>query len=437
MKFNEGQMKYFKVYTLGCKINQVDSRNLNKFLCANGWREAIINQPDWIFVNSCSVTMGAINKTKKLIMQLKKEYIGAKIALIGCYAKVYLGNKKINLHKQNKKIKLGADNILLSLEDIKKFVFICGKKGEGNKKKATEEINDNGFKIDSPFAGGRARYYLKIQEGCNQFCTYCVIPYARTHMVSKAKKEIIQEAKAAIKAGYREIILCGIHLGRFSLKGGGRGIGDGRDLAKLVGEIIKLKNLGRVRLSSIEITEVTDELIDLMKQSEKICPHLHISLQSGSDRILRLMHRPYTKKFFLDRIEKIKKLLPKIALTTDVIVGFPGEEEQDFQETVNLIRKIGMARVHVFSFSAHERTIASKLPNQVKPSLRKQRASRLRIINEELERKYLAKMRGTLAKIVVEKTVNQNAIGRSEYYYPLIAKVDGQVRRGQLVDAVF
>ena len=427
-------MNFFKIYTLGCKVNQVDSRELKNFLIENGWQEASKNQKvNLIIVNSCSVTMTAISKTRKLITRLKKNNVNAKIILTGCYPRVYLQKGVVSKQqKLDKKMILGADEISLSVSEIKRTVLRDNKQLPGSQKK-----NGSEFKISPSFRGGRARYYLKIQDGCNQFCSYCVIPYARDKMISKSEDEVVQELKEAIKVGYQEIILCGIHLGRFSLKTGGNGIGDGEDLARLLKQLIKIKGLGRIRLSSIEVNEVSDELIGLMQKSEKICSHLHISLQSGSDKILKLMRRPYTKRDFLLRVSKIKKMIPEIALTTDVIVGFPGETEQDFQETIEFIEKVGFAKVHVFSFSSHEKSLASRFSNQVDLESKKQRAYQLRKVSERLEQSYLDSMRGKVAKIVIEKIDGQRVTGRSEYYHLLTTETKRAIKRGQLLKVRF
>ncbi len=416
------RLKYFKIYTLGCKVNDADSRELAGLLLAKGWSEATESKsPAWVIVNSCAVTLPAITKTRRLVNQLKNKFPEAKLILTGCYPKIYLKQKQEFNSKEN----LGADEIIF---DSKQLVARA-------EKFIQQSLSDEGEVIRqqnvSPL-NKRARYFLKIQDGCNQFCSYCVIPYARNRIVNKSKAKIVEEVERAIEAGYREIVLCGIHLGRFSFQSDG--IGTGEDLAKLLKDLIKIKGLGRLRLSSIEITEVTAELIALIKKSARICPHLHISLQSGSDKILRSMKRPYRKKLFLEKVKQIRNAIPQLALTTDVIVGFPGETDNDFSETMDFVKKIGFAKVHVFPFSPHEKAPAGKLKNQVDIHLKKKRATALRKLAGQLEKKYLLGLQGKKVQIVAEKVVGQEVVGRSEYYCEATAKIETKnIKRGQLI----
>ncbi len=422
-------LKYFKIYTLGCKVNDADSRELAGLLWAQGWREATeLESPAWVIVNSCAVTLPAITKTRRLVNQLKKKFPEAKLILTGCYPKIYLKQKQ----KFNSKESLGADEIIFNSKQLVARA----------EKIIQQSLSNGGGKIDSERKitcqqnasplNKRARYFLKIQDGCNQFCSYCVIPYARNRIVNKSKAKIVKEVEQAIEAGYREIVLCGIHLGRFSFQSDG--IGTGEDLAKLLKDLIKIKGLGRLRLSSIEITEVTAELIALIKNSARICPHLHISLQSGSDKILCSMKRPYRKKLFLEKVRQIINAIPQLALTTDVIVGFPGETDDDFSETMDFVKKIGFAKVHVFPFSPHKKAPAGKFKNQVDTHLKKKRAAALREPAGQLEKRYLLGLQGKKVKIVAEKIVGQEVVGRSEYYCEATAKIETKnIKRGQLI----
>jgi threonylcarbamoyladenosine tRNA methylthiotransferase MtaB len=298
----------------------------------------------------------------------------------------------------------------------------------------------------------KSRYFIKIQDGCKQFCTYCIIPYVRGDLRSRQAEEVIQEVEGAVASGYREIVLCGIHLGLYgadfhSLSFARRGQGEvnygekkrqtspqpspykgeganaefrNYDLASLLLELINIPQLGRIRLSSIEVNEVTDELIDLIKTSGKICRHLHIPLQSGNDKILKLMNRPYTTKIFASRKNKIKRAVPDIAISTDVIVGFPGESASDFDKTVAFIKKMKFSKVHVFPFSAHERTPAAKMPDQVSVQIRLARSKRLNGLSAKLEREYQTRFKGKkLACIIDGRSKDGRYRAKTEFHFAI------------------
>jgi len=271
-------------------------------------------------------------------------------------------------------------------------------------------------------ANDKARYFIKIQDGCEQFCSYCIIPYARGKIQSRSVNEIIDEIKAAIEAGFKEFVLTGIHLGLY-----GKDLGN-INLVKLLEKIVKLPNLGRVRLSSIEVNEVTDELIKLIADNEKLCKHLHIPLQSGCDKILKLMNRPYDTKFFRERMEKIKTAMPDIALTTDVIIGFPGETEEDFDITHNFIKEINFSRLHVFPFSAHEKTKAYLMPGKVDIKKKERRAEELRTLSHKLENKYRKSFDGKVVDVLIERIVEDKYRGKAGYYF------DVEFSKDKLVD---
>jgi threonylcarbamoyladenosine tRNA methylthiotransferase MtaB len=282
----------------------------------------------------------------------------------------------------------------------------------------------------------RSRYFLKVQDGCEQFCTYCIIPYTRGKLQSRPMAEIIAEAKAAVKAGWQEIVLNGIHLGLFGINNvknkpspafGHPSQGGDINLLKLLKVLVKIEGLKKIRLSSIEITEVGDDLIKFMAKEKKMCRHLHIPLQSGCDKILRLMKRPYDLKFFAAKVKKLREKMPDIAISTDVIVGFPGETEKDFKITENFIKKMKFSRLHVFSFSAHERTAAFKLPDRIKPEIIKSRSGALRKLSDELAASYEKKFAGKILEVVVEqnrssrtgKFKGEKMKGKTQYYFDI------------------
>jgi threonylcarbamoyladenosine tRNA methylthiotransferase MtaB len=262
----------------------------------------------------------------------------------------------------------------------------------------------------------KSRYFLKIQDGCEQFCTYCIVPYARGPLTSVSKEDALKEAESAVKTGYQEIVLCGIHLGLYGLNN----IKDGpinKNLTDLILEMLTMEGLGRIRLSSIEINEVTEDLIRLIKQNEKMCKHLHIPLQSGNEKILKLMNRPYGLEVFERKISEIRKAVPDISINTDVIVGFPGETEKDFEEICKFVKKIKFSKLHVFPFSAHEKTPAFNFPDKVSENDKKKRAEILRKIGDEMEKEYIDGFKNKEFNVLVERLVGDKFIGKNEYYF--------------------
>jgi len=381
----------FKIYSLGCKVNQYDGAVLGRLLKETGFMEG--EKPDLVVINTCSVTQRAITKDKQLINDLRRKFLGAKFLIMGCWPQTDNEAKK---NYQNKDFIFWGvgelEQLSIKIKNLFKDYFnnLDKLKNRKNINQAERRINkiknlSNKLLISGLLAPtDRSRYFLKIADGCNQFCSYCLIPFARGRLISRSQEDIISEAEAATKAGYREIVLSGIHLGRY-----GEDFNNKKtNLASLLKKILKIKNLGRIRLSSIEINEVSDELIKLIIKNDKICRHLHISLQSGSDKILKLMKRPYNKKYFLNKVNRIKHHLPEIAISTDIIVGFPGENALDFKETYRFAEKLAFSNIHVFSFSAHKLTAAYKLPDKVSISDIKHRSLELRKLSIRLENKY-------------------------------------------------
>jgi threonylcarbamoyladenosine tRNA methylthiotransferase MtaB len=431
-------MHSFKIYSLGCKVNQYDGDKLGGLLKSAGFILAKKNA-NVAIVNSCAVTAGAIAKNRAMIKKAKKENQGAKIILTGCWPRVYAQEAD----------EAGADIVWKKekfSELIKKIKNIPNTKYKnavsGNDNLTILKDNQN-----------RSRYFLKVQDGCEQFCSYCIIPFARGKLRSRPMAEIIAEAEAAAASGYREIILSGIHLGFFGInnvgniptpsrsarsgqggashplpacrQAGQEGNLKSANLLELLKRLVKIKNLERIRLSSIEVTEVDDELINFMAGEKKMCRHLHIPLQSGCDKILRLMKRPYDLKYFSAKIKKIREKMPEIAVSTDVIVDFPGENAKDFFAIEKFIKQIKFSRLHVFPFSLHRRTAAVKLPGRVGDGEIKKRAYHLRKLGEKLAADYQKKFKGKILAVAVErnrssrtgKSKGRKMKGKTEYYF--------------------
>lgn len=416
-------MKKFTIKTLGCKVNQYDSLTLKRGLEKLGfvYTQEDGEENELVIVNSCAVTKTSIKKGKRMLSLARRDNPNAKVVLLGCWVKTYPEQME----------EIGADlvwevgklnELVLGIGELFAKCDICGK----------DILKD--LKIDPPKQGEKARYFLKIQDGCEQFCSYCIIPFSRGKLYSRSEEEVLTELKNVIAAGYEEIVLCGIHLGLYGKEKDSKTC----NLNELINKMIQVPGLGRIRLSSIEVNDVDDGLLKLMAKSDKICKHLHFPLQAGSDKILDLMNRPYTKKYFLQRVESARKLMPKIALTTDVIVGFPGETDADFRESFELCREVKFSKIHVFPFSAHEKTPAYSMKNQVNKEDKIARAKKLRALSVELENEYKKSFGGETLELLIESVEGDEFIGKSQFYFNVKQKKTSLKKEsfviGKLVD---
>lgn len=382
----------YKIYTQGCKVNQYDSGIIASFLAEADFLKCKNNEANLVIVNSCAVTQTAIKKAKRIIAKAKKENPSAKFFLIGCYPKAYA-----------KSINRNDFDFIVGTNEVKKVL---------NKIFEIFNLKKQNQKSVTIAKSGRTRYTLKIQDGCEQFCSYCIIPYTRGKLKSRAKKEVLAEFKKVLENGCREIVLSGIHLGLY-----GADVSQENLLIDLIRDILKEEGNFRLRLSSIELNEVSAELIDLIKSEVKICSHLHIPLQSGSDKILNLMKRPYSTTDFENKIRKIRKKTPQVAISSDLIVGFPGETEKDFQETLNFAVKNKFSKIHIFPFSAHKKTKAALLPNRVNADTIRSRVEILRKKADILREEYKKNFYDSELNVLVEKKQGEICTAKSEYYF--------------------
>jgi len=386
-------MPSFKIYTLGCKVNQYDSALLKKRLEESGFRPAEAGA-DLAVVNTCSVTKTAIAKDKRIISLARKENPRAQIVVMGCMKKFYESEAEAS----------GAD-LIFGAGEIEPLI----KNLKGKIRPAKAETA--ACHLAGIVANDRSRYFLKIQDGCEQYCAYCAIPYTRGKIKSRPTDEIMTEAEAAAENGYCEIVLSGIHLGQY-----GKDFGYKTDLRGLLAGLVRIKNIQRIRLSSIEVNEISGKIIALAAKYGKICPHFHVPLQAGTDKILKLMNRPYDTGVFAGKITAIRALIPKVAITTDVIVGFPGETAADFKKTIQFCKKMNFAKIHVFSFSAHKKTPAAKMKGKVPAGEIKRRSKALRDLSEALEERYKKKMmKSGKLSVVIERKRGIFYQGKTEY----------------------
>ena len=363
----------FAIHTFGCKVNIYESEYITNLLEENDYHMVEFTEnADIYIINTCTVTNEADKKDRKLINTTRKKHPNSVLIVMGCYsqlnpkninADIIIGNKYksdiINLIKEYQKNK----QPIIKVEDITKTNF--------------EDMYINRFLTHT-------RAFVKIQDGCNAFCAYCTIPYARGGLRSKEFNKVIDEVTNLVNNGYKEIVLTGIHTGRY-------GIEQNTNLESLLKELVKIKGLLRIRLSSIEINEITDGIIELIKTNQIMAKHLHIPLQSGSNTILKNMNRLYNLDFFLKRIEYIKKEIPDISLTTDLIVGFPGETEELFKETIDTLNKIKFTKIHTFPYSKRDGTKAALMPNHIDGNIKKCRVREVLSISDKYELEYYKK----------------------------------------------
>ena len=381
-------MKTFTTYNLGCKVNAYELSAISSLLIKEGFKEDNSN-PDVVIINTCSVTATADQKSRQHIRKMQKLFPNAVIAVMGCYSQ---GNHKFIEEEIKPTILLGTSHRKDVVELIQKAL------NEGGQYKVIEE-NTRQFEYEELGITSyteNVRAFLKIQDGCNNFCTYCIVPYRRGKMRSRSKENVIKEAEYLVKQGYQEIVLSGIHVGGY-----GQDLKD-TSFSDLVRTLSNIDGLKSLRISSIEESEIDDLLIKLIKEKDNLAKHLHIPLQSGSDHVLKLMNRKYTREQFIARIKEIKKQIPDIMISSDVIVGFPEESEEDFMDTYNLCKEC-FDMLHVFPYSMRPGTVAAKMANQIHPDIKKERSKRLLELSDELYDEYASKFINKEVTVLVEK----------------------------------
>lgn len=400
-------MKFY-IYTLGCKVNTYESNIMKENLVSNGYIESDEVSADIYIVNTCTVTNTSDNKSLKVIRRILNNYPNKICVVVGCMTQVHpeiLDNLNVSIILGNS----GKGNISYYIDKYKKH----------NKK--IVEINDlSNSKFENMCLNNfnQTRAYVKIEDGCDNFCSYCIIPYSRGSVRSKRSEDVINEIKRLVENNHKEIVLTGIHTGHY-----GSDL-DNYNFSKLLKEIEKIKGLVNLRISSIEITELDDEFLDTLKSSKIIVDHMHIPLQSGSNEILKLMNRKYDKEYFIEKINKIRSIRPNISITTDVIVGFPSETDELFNETLETIKKIKFSKIHVFPFSLRNGTKAEEIPNHVSDFEKKKRVKKLLELSKELENKYFNKFLNKKIIFLPEVYKDGYLIGHTSNYLLVKAKGD-------------
>ncbi len=408
--------------TLGCKVNIYESNALADEFKKLGY-DIVDGQTkaDAYIINTCSVTNQADAKSRKMIRHCKSLNQNAVVCAMGCFVQSHHTQAKempeadIIIGTGNKKASVLLIDSMVKSQVIEKTDLVLASRSQ----KEYENLEVTEF--------DHARAFLKIEDGCSNFCSYCIIPYARGPVRSKRHGLILKEEKNVIDLGYKEIVLSGIHIGAYS---------DGPEyhLKDLINDMVQVEGLERIRISSIEVNEVNDEIIKTMSKTDKIANHIHIPLQAGSDKILKLMNRHYDTARFKERIDAIRRVRPDMSFTTDVIVGFPGETEEDFMDCYNFIKEIGFSELHVFPFSPREGTPAATMPNQVDGNIKKDRVKRLIDLSHNLWLDYTSKFIGTRQTVIVEtKFENDYVIGHSSNYLKVLLPCDLSLLRHRVI----
>jgi threonylcarbamoyladenosine tRNA methylthiotransferase MtaB len=369
-----------RLATLGCKVNQYETQYVKELLEANGYREAVAHEPaDLCIVNTCTVTAEADAKGRQLIRRLAHKNPDTAIVVMGCFA-------------------TRAPGAVARLPGVAKVII--------DKHRLVEELREFGVQREPRGIcrfDGHQRAFVKVQDGCLLHCSYCIIPHVRPTLRSRPAEEIVAEVERLVAGGCPEIVLTGIHLGHYGIDlSRGRPKEDWNRLWHLLERLAELPGDFRIRLSSLEAAEVRDDLVRVLSSSPRFCPHLHLCLQSGSDRILALMKRRYTRAGFVERCRRLRAALEQPALTTDVIIGFPGETEADFEATCRVVREVGFCKIHIFSYSPRAGTPAADMTDIVPASVVAERRRQLLALERELADAYYRSLQGRVLDVLVE-----------------------------------
>lgn len=401
-------MKTVAFVTLGCKVNQYDTDGMRGLFMASGYTEVPFDHKADIYViNTCSVTHMGERKSRQLIHRAKKQNKEAIIVVTGCYAQL---EPELIAAIDGVTIVIGTNErhqiVTLVEEYIKDKETQIVQVG-----KNVREYNRFEELPLYPMAISHTRAHLKIQEGCSNFCTYCIIPYTRGKLKSREIPHILEEANRLVDHGFKELVLTGIHLGAYGLD-----LENKPTLADVVEALLIHTKVERIRLGSIESVEVSDKLIQLMNNNPRVCPHLHLPIQSGSNPILKGMNRHYTKEEFCTLIQALRAKMKQLTITTDVIAGFPGETEAYFSETMETLQFLQFAHIHAFPYSVRQGTPAAKMANQVEEAVKKERVRQIQELSEQMKTAYQETLVGTKVHVLVEKVEDGIGEGFSEQY---------------------
>lgn len=397
-------MRRIAFYTLGCKVNQADTASMEAIFKASGYKVVGFNEDaDVYLVNTCVVTNTGQRKSRQIINRAVRHNPLALTVVTGCYPQtapeevraidgvdVIIGNQE-----RGRIVELVEEALTSKRDDIL-----------DNVQKMTVDTRFEELGVGTET--NKTRAFLKIQEGCNQYCTYCIIPFARGPLRSRSLESIKEEIAKLVEAGYKEVVLIGIHLGCYGKELAKEGIK--LSLYDAVQAALSVPGVERLRLGSLESVEVETRLLELMAKEPRLCHHLHLPLQSGCDKILKSMHRPYDTARFAGLLKEIRSYVPDIAVTTDIIVGFPGETEEDFEETLAFAKKCGFAKMHIFPYSKRKGTPAEKMPDQVEEQVKQERAARLSELDKEMQHEAMSYWIGKDVTVQFEQPVDDSHV---------------------------
>ncbi len=407
----------FNIITLGCKVNSYESNFMKEALVKNGFSFCNLNEKcDILILNTCTVTDTSDKKSLKEVRRLKRENPNAILVVCGCSVqndKTKYDDLGINILMGN----INKSNIVSIIEkylDDKTPVEYVAK---------TRDLPFENMEVD---ISDHTRAYIKIEDGCDNFCSYCIIPFVRGKKRSKDFSLVLREVQHLANNGYKEIVLTGIDTGGYE--------SNGKDLTDLICEMSKINGIERIRQSSIEITQINEKFINELKNNKKICDHIHIPLQSGSDSILKLMNRKYDLKYFFDKIDMIRSVRPDISITTDVIVGFPGETEEMFLETMQTCKKINFSKIHAFPYSERKGTKASMMDGKVAESVKHERVKKLLELSDSLEKSYYDKFKGKKLDVLIEEVNEFGSKGHTSNY--LMVHTNEKLQKGEIYNLI-
>ena len=411
-------MKKVAFYTLGCKVNQYETEAMLEMFKKDGYVQVDSEEyADVYVINTCTVTHMSDRKSRQYIRRMKKLNPNAIIAVVGCYSQV---SPEEILEIEEVNLVMGTNERRQIVEEIKKL--------DATKKASTVDdiMKVRAFEeIEINQTNGRTRAFMKIQDGCDRFCTYCIIPYARGGKVrSRDLDSIVNEAKKLADNGYKEVVLTGIHVASY-----GKDVRDEQmNLLRVIKEVDKIEGIKRIRLSSVEPILFTDEFVSEVSKMDKVCPHYHLSLQSGCDETLKRMNRRYTTAEYKEIVDRLRENIPNVAITTDVIVGFPGETNDEFNKTYEFLRDIELSQMHVFKYSPRKGTPAATMENQVDPQMKQFRSDKLLNLSKENFNKFASRFIGEELEVLFETNIVDNKYeGLTPNYIRVVVESDKDI----------
>ncbi len=400
--YSKTENKTAALYTLGCKVNQYETEALAQLFREQGYHIVDFSEKADVYViNTCTVTHLSDRKSRQMIRRAKKTNPEAKVAVMGCYAQMAPEDIK----------NIAGVNVITGVKNRRNIMQMLREIGE-EPRVQVDELEEAYFEEMPLGEVRRTRAFIKIEDGCEHFCSYCLVPFARGPVRSRKLENIKEEVQRLISLGTREIVLTGVNLGAY-----GRDLEGDLNLTKVIRELDCLPGLGRFRLSSLEPTDFTMEMIEAIVDSEKLCSHLHIPLQSGEDEILKRMNRRYNTDEYRKLVNLLRYVLPNLAITTDVMVGFPGEKEENFERSFKFVEEMAFSRLHVFKYSPRSGTPAAKFKDQLSPQEKDERSRRLIRLGEKMAEEYAERFVGREVEVLFEEEVPGGYLeGFSEHY---------------------